>query len=31
MYNFVKQNYIEVERGVAYTDYQREVVIFTNF
>ena len=27
----MKQNYIEVERGVEYKNYQREVSMFTNF
>ena len=31
MYNFMKQNYIEVERGIEYMNYQREVAIFTDF
>ena len=31
MYNFMKQNYIEVERGVEYRNYQREVAILTDF
>ena len=31
MYNFMKQNYIEVERGVEYRNYQREVGILTDF
>ena len=30
MYNFMKQNYIEVERGIEYMNYQREVAILTN-
>ena len=30
MYNFIK-NYIEVERGVEYMDYQREVAKLTDF
>ena len=30
MYNFIKQNYIEVERGVDYTNYQKEVAILTD-
>ena len=30
-YNFMRQNYIEVERGVEYINYQREVAIFTDF
>ena len=29
--SFVKQNYIEVERGVEYMNYQREVAILTDF
>ena len=29
MYNFMKQNYIEVERGIGYMNYQREVAIVT--
>ena len=31
MYNFMKQNYIEVERGIEYMNYQREVAILTDF
>ena len=31
MYNFMKQNYIEVERGVEYRNYQRKVAILTDF
>ena len=31
MYNFMKQNYIEVEREVQYRNYQREVAILTDF
>ena len=31
MYNFIKQNYIEVERSVEYTNCQREVAIVTDF
>ena len=31
MYNFMKQNYIEVERGIGYMNYQREVAIVTDF
>ena len=30
MYNFMKQNYIEVERGIEYMNYQREVAILTD-
>ena len=29
--NFIKQNYIERERGVEYMNYQRKVAILTNF
>ena len=29
--NFIKQIYIEVERGVEYMNYQREVAILTDF
>ena len=29
--NFIKQNYIEVERGVEYMNYQRDNVILTDF
>ena len=29
MYNFIKQNYIDVERSVEYMNYQREVAIIT--
>ena len=31
MYNFIKQNYIELERGVEYMKYKREVAILTDF
>ena len=31
MYNFIKQNYIEVERGVEYMKFQKEVAILTDF
>ena len=31
MYNFIKQNYIEVERGVEYMNYQRRYAILTDF
>ena len=31
MYNFMKQNYIEVERGIEYMNYQRKVAILTDF
>ena len=31
MYNFIKQNYIDVERGDEYMNYQREVAILTEF
>ena len=31
MYNFIKQNYIEGERGAEYINYQREVAILTDF
>ena len=31
MYKFKKQNYIEVERGVEYRNYQKEVAILTDF
>ena len=31
MYNFKEQNYIEVERGVEYRNYQREIAILTDF
>ena len=31
MYNFMKQNYIEVERGIEYMNYQKEVPISTVF
>ena len=30
MYNFIKQNYIEVKRGIEYMNCQREVVILTD-
>ena len=31
MYNFMKQNYIKVERGIEYMNYQIEVAILTDF
>ena len=31
MYNSIKQNYIEVERGVEYIIYQKEVALLTDF
>ena len=31
MYNFIKQNNIEVERGIEYMNYQMEVAILTDF
>ena len=31
MYNFMKQNYIEVERGIEYINNQREVAKLTDF
>ena len=32
MYNFIKkQKYIEIERGVEYMNYQREVAMLTDF
>ena len=31
MYNFMKENYIEVERGIEYMNHQREVAILTEF
>ena len=31
MYNSIKQNYIEVERGVEYMNYQKRVAILTDF
>ena len=31
MYNFMEKNYIEVERGVEYKNYQREIAILTDF
>ena len=31
MYNFVKKNYVEGERGVEYMNYQKEVAILTDF
>ena len=31
MYNFIKQKYTEVERGVKYLNYQREVAKWTDF
>ena len=31
MYNVIKQWYIEVERGVEYMNYQKQVAILTNF
>ena len=31
MYNFIKQSYIEVERGVDDMNYQKKVAILTDF
>ena len=31
MYNFINQNYIEVERGIEYMNYQRGVAALTVF
>ena len=31
MFNFMKKNYIEVERGVEYMNYQREFDILTDY
>ena len=31
MYNSIKQNYIEVERGIEYMNYQKEVTRLTDF
>ena len=31
MYNFIKQKYTEVERGVEYMKYQKEAVKLTDF
>ena len=31
MNNFIKQNYIEVERGAEYMNYQREVALLSDF
>ena len=31
MYNFEKKNYIEVERGIDYMNYQKEVATLTDF
>ena len=31
MYNFIKQNYIEVERGVEYMNCQKEVAMLSDF
>ena len=31
MYNFIKQNYTEVERGVEYINCQKEVAILSDF
>ena len=31
MYSFIKQSYIEVERGIEYINYEKEVVILTDF
>ena len=31
MYNFIKKNYIKVERGVEYINSRREVDILTHF
>ena len=31
MYNFIKQIYIEVERGIDYMNYRSEVALLTDF
>ena len=31
MYNCTEKNYIEVERGIEYLNYQREVATLTDF
>ena len=31
MYNFMKEKYIEVERGIEYMNYQRQVAMLTDF
>ena len=31
MYNFIEQNYIEIERGVEYMNYQKDDAMLTNF
>ena len=31
MYNFIEKNYIEVERGVEYRNYQKEIATLTDF
>ena len=31
MYNLMKQNYIEVERGIQHMNYQKEVAVLTDF
>ena len=31
MYNFIEQNYIEVERGFEYINYQKKVDILNDF
>ena len=31
MYNFIQQNYIEVERGIEYMNYGGEVAILTDW
>ena len=31
MYNFIKQNYIEVERGVEHMHYQKGAALLTDF
>ena len=31
MYNFIKQSYIDIERGVEYMSYQKEEAILTDF
>ena len=31
MYNFIKQNYIEVERGVEYMNYEKGAAVLSDF
>ena len=31
MYNFITQNYVDIERGVEYINYQRDDAMLTDF